>query len=83
MTSSTVDRAVPQRAGDSEARLLKSLAIVVVNYGSHGLLERNLVSIGTSIGGVTMWRLSGAYRFGGDYRQAVVGVAIRYPGLFP
>jgi hypothetical protein len=30
-----------------------------------------------------MWRLSGAYRFGGDYRQAVVGVAIRYPGLFP
>ncbi|HYU43329.1 MAG TPA: hypothetical protein VEQ84_14370 [Vicinamibacteria bacterium] len=44
---------------------------------------RNLVSIGTSIGGVTMWRLSGAYRFGGDYRQAVVGVAIRYPGLFP
>jgi hypothetical protein len=44
---------------------------------------RNLVSIGTSIGGVTMWRLSGGYRFGGDYRQAVVGVAIRYPGLFP
>jgi hypothetical protein len=44
---------------------------------------RNLVSVGTSIGGVTMWRLSAAYRFGGDYRQAVVGVAIRYPGLFP
>jgi hypothetical protein len=44
---------------------------------------RNLVSVGTSIGGVTMWRLSGAYRFGGDYRQAVFGVAIRYPGLFP
>ena len=37
----------------------------------------------TSIGGVTMWRLSGAYRFGGDDRQAVVGIAIRYPGLFP
>ncbi|HEU0108390.1 MAG TPA: hypothetical protein VFT38_19555, partial [Vicinamibacteria bacterium] len=44
---------------------------------------RNLVSLGTSIGGVTMWRLSGAYRFGGDERQAVVGIAIRYPGLFP
>jgi len=44
---------------------------------------RNLVSVGTSIGGVTMWRLSAAYRFGGDNRQAVVGVAIRYPGLFP
>jgi hypothetical protein len=44
---------------------------------------RNLMSIGTSIGGVTMWRLSGAYRFGADDRQAVVGIAIRYPGLFP
>jgi hypothetical protein len=44
---------------------------------------RSLVSLGTSIGGVTMWRLSGAYCFGGDERQAVVGIAIRYPGLFP
>ena len=42
MTSSTLDGAVAQGSEDSEARLLMSLAIVVVNYGSHGLLERNL-----------------------------------------
>lgn len=44
---------------------------------------RNLWSLGMSFGGATIWRLSGAYRFGGDDKQVAVGIAIRYPGLFP
>jgi len=44
---------------------------------------RHLWSVGASIGGTTIWRVSGAYRFGGEYGQAVAGVTIRYPGLFP
>jgi hypothetical protein len=44
---------------------------------------RNLWSVGTSIGGTTIWRVSGTYRFGAESRLAVVGVTIRYPGLFP
>ena len=45
--------------------------------------RRDLLSVGASVGGATVWRLSGAWRFGGDARLVVVGVAIRYPGLFP
>ncbi len=44
---------------------------------------RHLWSVGASIGGATIWRLSGAYRFGGGERLAVVGLTVRYPGLFP
>ena len=44
--------------------------------------RRRLVSVGMSLGSATMWRASAAYRFG-DGGQAVVGLAIRYPGLFP
>lgn len=44
---------------------------------------RRLWSMGASIGGTTILRLSGAVRFGGDTRLAVIGVTIRYPGLFP
>jgi hypothetical protein len=43
--------------------------------------RHRLVSVGMSLGSATIWRVSAAYRFGDG--QAVVGLAIRYPGLFP
>jgi hypothetical protein len=44
---------------------------------------RSLWSAGVSVGATTIWRVSSAFRFGGDFRQFVAGVTIRYPGLFP
>jgi hypothetical protein len=43
---------------------------------------RNLWTVGMSIGASTIWRLSAAYQFG-DQHQTIVGLSLRYPGLFP
>lgn len=48
-----------------------------------GAGARNLWSVGGSIGWSTLFRFSVGYGGGGASGLVVVGVAIRYPGLFP
>jgi hypothetical protein len=64
-----------------------SLVYEGTDPGQRGLFPpngyRSLWSVGASIGATTIWRVGGAFRFGGDHWQAVAGFTIRYPGLFP